>query len=205
MQEAGRPSFVGPTASCSSTPSRPAAVRDLVEACPYGAIFWDEEHGLPQKCTLCAHLLDAGWQRTRCVQACPTGALRVVRLGEEEWADLHERTSLEPLHPEYGTLPSVAYANLGRFTLMRLAGTVVTRTGELEDCFEGATVRLLLGDEEVGRQATGAFGEFAFANLPGELHDYAVEVSAVGYESIVVAPDPSRCGLLPLVRLKEPS
>lgn len=48
--------------------------KDLVKACPYGAIWWNEENQTPQKCTSCAHLLDEGWQQPRCVQACPLDA-----------------------------------------------------------------------------------------------------------------------------------
>src|SRR5665648_646030 len=59
-------------------PVRTKGMRDLPASCPYGVIWWDEERELPQKCTLCAHLLDQGWHDTRCTQVCPTGALRLV-------------------------------------------------------------------------------------------------------------------------------
>ena len=36
-------------------------MRWLTNACPYGAVFWNEEADLPQKCTFCAHLLDQGF------------------------------------------------------------------------------------------------------------------------------------------------
>ncbi|MCL2826042.1 MAG: 4Fe-4S binding protein, partial [Eggerthellaceae bacterium] len=32
------------------------------EACGYGVIFFNGELGISQKCTMCAHLLDAGWE-----------------------------------------------------------------------------------------------------------------------------------------------
>jgi Fe-S-cluster-containing dehydrogenase component len=35
--------------------------RNLVEACPYGAIVWNEEQQLPQTWIFDAHLLDQGW------------------------------------------------------------------------------------------------------------------------------------------------
>jgi len=41
---------------------------DLVQACPYGMISWNEEYEVPQKCTLCAHLLDDGWKKPRPVR-----------------------------------------------------------------------------------------------------------------------------------------
>ena len=61
-------------------PEKAAGRRDLVEACPYGAIFWNGELGIPQKCTGCAHLVDAG-EVPHCVDVCPHGALR---FGDEE-------------------------------------------------------------------------------------------------------------------------
>src|SRR5262245_21220367 len=48
--------------------------RDLVDACPYGHIWWNEEHQVPQLWPFDAHLIDQGWQQTRGQQACPTGA-----------------------------------------------------------------------------------------------------------------------------------
>ncbi len=176
--------------------------RDLIAACPYGAIFWNEERSLPQKCTLCAHLLDDGWRRPRCVQACPTGALRVVRSDDAEWADLCRRERLEPLSPEHGTAPGIAYAHLGRFKRLRLAGAVVTRASGLEDCFEGATVRLLRAGAEVGAGVTDAFGRFAFDDLPGEYGEYSCEVGAAGYRRVVVGWDPTGRGALPLTVLE---
>ena len=31
--------------------------KDILKACPYGEIYWNEELQLPQKCTGCAHLI----------------------------------------------------------------------------------------------------------------------------------------------------
>jgi tetrathionate reductase subunit B len=53
------------------------------DACPHDAIFFNESLNLSQKCTGCAHLLDNSddWKVPRCVDNCPTGALR---FGEED-------------------------------------------------------------------------------------------------------------------------
>jgi Fe-S-cluster-containing dehydrogenase component len=59
-------------------PEKARGQKHLAQACPYGAISWNEETQLPQKCTLCAHLIDEGWTTTRCAQVCPTGALRLI-------------------------------------------------------------------------------------------------------------------------------
>jgi tetrathionate reductase subunit B len=43
-------------------PAKAAGQRQLLEekACPYGAIFWNEDKQLPQKCTFCVHRIEAG-------------------------------------------------------------------------------------------------------------------------------------------------
>jgi Fe-S-cluster-containing dehydrogenase component len=66
--------------------------KDIVKSCPYGTIWWNEEQNLPQKCTLCAHLLDEGWEKPRCVQACPTGALEALYTEDTEMAKLRKQT-----------------------------------------------------------------------------------------------------------------
>jgi len=48
-------------------PDKATGQKQLVEACPYGVIFWNKASQAPQKCSLCAHLLDEGWQEPRCV------------------------------------------------------------------------------------------------------------------------------------------
>ena len=51
-----------------------------MDACPYGAIYYNEDLNLAQKCTGCAHLLDRGWKEPRCVDVCPTQALELVEI-----------------------------------------------------------------------------------------------------------------------------
>ena len=54
--------------------------KDLVETCPYGHIWWNEELQLPQAWPFEAHLIDQGWQQTRGHQSCPTGAMRAIKV-----------------------------------------------------------------------------------------------------------------------------
>ena len=56
-------------------PERAVGQREILNACPYRVIYWNEEKNLPQKCTLCAHLIDRGWKEPRCAEACPTQAM----------------------------------------------------------------------------------------------------------------------------------
>ena len=41
-------------------PEKAAGRKDIIKSCPYGAVWWNEEKNIPQKCTMCAHLLDEG-------------------------------------------------------------------------------------------------------------------------------------------------
>ena len=52
-------------------PEKAVGQKQIVDACPYRVIYWNEEKNLPQKCTMCAHLLDQGWKTPRCVEMCP--------------------------------------------------------------------------------------------------------------------------------------
>src|SRR4029077_16203342 len=64
-------------------PEKARGRKDLVEACPYGHIWWNEELQLPQIWPFDAHLLDQGWQQTRGQQACPTGAMRAIKIEDD--------------------------------------------------------------------------------------------------------------------------
>jgi Fe-S-cluster-containing dehydrogenase component len=94
----------------------------LIDVCPYNAIWWNSEKEIPQKCTLCAHLLDDGWGKTRCVQSCPTGALGVLLAEDVEAKKIIEEEKLETYLPEYKTRPRVYYKNLYQLLYSRQYG-----------------------------------------------------------------------------------
>jgi Fe-S-cluster-containing dehydrogenase component len=52
-------------------PVKSKGQKQIVDACPYGAVTWNEEKQIPQAWPFDAHLLDHGWTRTRAEQACP--------------------------------------------------------------------------------------------------------------------------------------
>lgn len=148
-------------------------VRELMDACPYGAVYWNDELELPQKCTMCAHLLDAGWERPRCVAACPRDALRFVDV--EELAPEKTYAPVERLHPEYGTHPTVAYVNLPR---PFIAGEVYSPSEER--CLD--RVALTLENEATGEQwraETDFFGEFKIEGIQDGF--YALALDKPGY------------------------
>jgi Fe-S-cluster-containing dehydrogenase component len=155
--------------------------RDLVDACPYRMIWWNEERQVPQKCTLCAHLLDQGWKQPRCVQSCPTGALQMKFVDDAEMAEIAESDKLECLHPEYETRPSVFYANLQRFDKCFIAGCIAIEKDNAVDCAWGATVALYQADQRIAETPTDAFGDFRFDGLEHNSSWYSVQCVLKGY------------------------
>jgi len=154
--------------------------KDLVESCPYGHIWWNEELKLPQAWTFDAHLIDQGWQQTRGQQSCPTGAMRAICVDDGEMANLVREQKLEVMQPEFGTKPRVYYKNLWRFSTCFIAGTVSRKTKGVIDCVEGATVRLLKESDVVAETTTDNYGDFKFDRLDENSGDYIVEISVVG-------------------------
>lgn len=158
-------------------------MKELVASCPYGAIYWNDEKNVPQKCTMCAHLLDDGWKETRCVQACFTGALRLEQLEEQELSHLIETERLEQLHPERATMPHVFYKNLYKYNRVFIGGSVVTKKGDIVDCAQGAKISLLQEKKRLDQVVTDAFGDFKFDRLPANSGTYVVEIETEGNSS----------------------
>jgi Fe-S-cluster-containing dehydrogenase component len=171
-------------------PLKAKGQESLVRACPYNVIQWNKERGVPQKCTLCAHLLDDGWQKTRCVQACPTGALRLLHLEETEMQDLIKLEKLEFFQPERNTKPRVYYKNLYRFARCFIAGSVAVRINGKDECAEGATVIFLNGKgETVGECLTDNFGDFKLDNLDENSGSFTLRIAYKGHETKDVKVD----------------
>jgi Fe-S-cluster-containing dehydrogenase component len=156
-------------------PKKAVGQKQIVSACPYRVIFWNEEKNLPQKCTLCAHLLDQGYKSPRCVEMCPTGALTFGNLEEIESAKDEKRPY--PLHPEYGLKERVLYLNVPK---KFVAGTVVY--SDTDECAKGINVALK-GDGISRNAVTDGFGDFWFDNLNTKL-DLVLEIEADGYKKI---------------------
>jgi Fe-S-cluster-containing dehydrogenase component len=163
-------------------PQKARGQKALVEACPYSAIYWNEERDVPQKCTLCAHLLDEGWDKPRCVQSCPTGALTVAYVEDEEMAARVEVEGLEVLQPGLGTRPRVLYKNLYLFDSVFVAGSVSQKRGGVVECAEGATVLLARDGAAVATVTTDCFGDFKIDGLPAGGERYTLTVGLDGRE-----------------------
>jgi Fe-S-cluster-containing dehydrogenase component len=161
-------------------PEKARGRKDLVDACPYGHIWWNEEFQVPQIWPFDAHLLDSGWDKTRGHQACPTGAMRAVKAEDTEMERRALEEGLEVLRPELGTRPRVYYRNLWRYTKCFIGGTLATEAGGVVDCVEGAQVRLLKDGALVAETASDNYGDFKFDRLDENSGRYTVEISAGG-------------------------
>lgn len=162
-------------------PEKGKGQKQLVDACPYGHIWWNEELNLPQIWTFDAHLIDQGWKQTRGHQSCPTGAMRAVNVEDAEMQRLAREEGLEVMQPELGTKPRVYYKNLWRYSKCFIGGTVSTKTGDgVVDCVEGATVRLKKDSRVVSETTTDNFGDFKFDQLDEDSGTYLVEITAKG-------------------------
>lgn len=155
--------------------------KNLADSCPYGAIQWNEEEKVCQKCTMCAHIFDGdSWERKepRCVHSCPTEALKFYELEPAEMDKMIEEEGLEAYRPEKnGGKAGVYYKNLYRFEKMFIAGGLL-KDGE---CAEGVEVRLV-GAGQNQSQKTDYFGDFKFDDLvPGE---YSITANGVEIKKI---------------------
>lgn len=139
--------------------------KDIVESCPYRAIWWNKELGLPQAWIFDAHLLDRGWKHPRCVQSCPTQAIRAVKITDNEMATIIAEENLEPIRPELNTKPRVHYKNLHLFNKLFVAGEVLMDLdGEL-DCAASTTVQLNSQGQILASTETCTFGDFTIDGL----------------------------------------
>lgn len=158
-------------------PVKAAGQKQLVDSCPYGAIYWNEESNLPQKCTFCVHRLEEG-EIPRCVQTCPTGAMIFGDLDDpqSEISQLLKAGGVEVYHPEWNTQPSVCYIDLHKVTRHFIAGTVVY--GDTDECAEDVTATLSY-DGQTATVKTNNYGDFEFDGL--DAGKYTVKLEASGY------------------------
>ena len=161
-------------------PVKAKGQQQIVKACPYGAIYWNEEQEIPQAWIFDAHLLDQGWSKTRLENVCPTGVFQSFQASDEEMRHIVERDELEVLRPDLNTKPRVYYKNNHLFNTSFIGGTVITNTDGVEDCVESATVSIAKDGQEVGRAQTDAFGDFKIDKLPPNSGTYNIAVTVTG-------------------------
>ena len=153
-------------------PLKAVGRKDLVDACPYGAVYWNAELDIPQKCTGCAHLVDEG-KLPHCVDLCGQNALKFG--DEEEFAD--EIAKAEFIQPALGLQPRVYYLNRPH---LFINGEVFDPVAD--ENIEGAKVTLTAPDGSVLETETDDFGEFWFKKL--DAGSYSLHIDAEGFKSV---------------------
>lgn len=183
-------------------PVKAKGQKQLVDACPYGHIWWNEDLQLPQAWPFDAHLIDQGWDKTRAHQSCPTGAMRSVKVEDEEMARMAHEQGLKTLHNEFGAKPRVYYKNLWRFTDCFIGGTVSAENAGIIDCLADGQVTLIKDSLVIAEQRTDHYGDFKFDRLPENSGEYLVKIVTGDHESYAVKANLGTSINLGEIRLK---
>ena len=166
-------------------PVKAKGQRQIVDACPVGAVYWNEEEQIPQKCTMCAHLLDDPdypGKEPRCVEACPNQALIFGDLDDPEsdiskYIAANKVTQPEPLE---GQETNVVHLNI---PTVFLAGTVYLPGDEVAI---GAKVTLTCRDcGRVQTMETNYFGDWEFEDLKKNA-TYDITIELPGYRTVAL-------------------
>ena len=139
--------------------------RAMVDSCPFGTIYYNEELDIPQNCTMCVHLMELGQAPgiPRCAHSCPTEAIRYVEMYPEDMEVRIKQEGLQTINDSMGIKTHVLYKNLYRYGKCFISAEVVKD----DECAEGVEVTLI-GEDIEESQLTDCFGEFKFDDLdPG--------------------------------------
>src|SRR6476661_6649145 len=136
--------------------------RDLVDACPYGHIWWNEELSVPQLWPFDAHLIEDGW---------------MAQMAADE--------GLEVMKADLGTKPRIYYRNLWRYSKCFIGGSISAEANGVVDCVEGAQVRLLHDGDVIAEATSDNYGDFKFDKLDEDSGAYTVEIAAGGKKKTV--------------------
>lgn len=165
-------------------PKRSKGQKQIVDACPYGAIYWNEELEIPQAWPFDAHLLDGGWEKTKLEAVCPSDVFRSIKVSDTEMQAIAEREELVTLESETSAKPRVYYKNDHLFSTCFVGGTIITLADGVEDCVAGASVTLNRDEKQLGSAISDGFGEFKIAGLARDCGPLEICVT-VGDERVI--------------------
>ncbi len=167
-------------------PEKAVGQKQIVDACPVHAVFWNEELQLPQKCTMCAELLDdpdyPGFE-PRCVEACPNQALVFGDLADpdSEVSKLIAANKVTQLECLGDMKSSVVHLNIPRTFL---AGTVAYPK-ELEEVCIGAKVKVVCDECGTAYETeTNWAGDWEIEDLPRG-KSWTVTITFPGFKPVV--------------------
>jgi Fe-S-cluster-containing dehydrogenase component len=166
-------------------PVKAKGQRQLVDSCPYGVIFWNEELNVAQKCTFCAHRIEKG-MIPRCAEACPTDAILFGDLDDpnSEASKLLAAGKTETMRSELGLDTAVRYTDLPKTFI---AGSVYL--ADNDECAADALVTVTDGSETKTTK-TNNYGDFEVDKLVSG-KTYGLKIERPGYATISqsVTPD----------------
>lgn len=161
-------------------PVKSKGQKQIVDACPYNAVFWNEELQIPQAWPFDAHLLDSGWEKTKVETCCPTDVLRSVKVTDDEMQRIAKDEGLKTLEPKEGAKPRVYYKNGHVFDMCFVGGTVITTKDGVEECAVDARVTVTRDGLSLGDAITDAYGDFKVRALPKQLGKVSVQIEYQG-------------------------
>jgi Fe-S-cluster-containing dehydrogenase component len=171
-------------------PVKSKGQKQIVDACPINAIYWNEEYEIPQKCTMCAELLDdpnylsylgdKSLKKPRCVEACPNNAMFFGDLDDpnSEISKVIKANKVTQLEPLAKQKTNVVHLNVPS---VYLAGTVYLPK-ELDEVAIGAKVTLVADNGKIWETTTNYFGDWEVEALPKDTK-FKISVELDGYKS----------------------
>jgi len=146
-------------------PAKAKGQKQIVDSCPYGVIYWNEQkgsEGFAQKCTFCAHLLDNGFKEPRCVESCPTDAIIFgdIEDPESKISKLITSGSAKTMKQELGIDTAVRYLGLPE---PMVGGSVIF--GDTDECGSDVIVSVV---DDIGQKSntkTNNYGDFLIDKL----------------------------------------
>ena len=143
----------------------------------YDVVFMNDELGVAQKCTGCAHRVDEGLL-PRCADVCPHDAILFGEEGDDIFKDKAGEKPLEIYLPEAKAAPRAYWRGLPK---PWIAGAVLD--GANDEIIAGAKVTATGEDGNAVSATSDAFGNFWLREL-NEGETYKVEIAAPGYSNV---------------------
>jgi Fe-S-cluster-containing dehydrogenase component len=179
-------------------PVKAKGLKNITTNCPFGVVFWNEELQIPQKCTMCAHMLDAGERLPRCVESCPSAAMFFGDINDADSEIARYMAFRGDFAPDVLQGANVFYREL---PAPFITGEIIL-ADRPEDCVEGIKVTCVSAAGELLETSSNFMGDFQFKHLEPDA-EYTLSVSYPGYktfETKVSTGDAQDVGLVTLVK-----
>ena len=186
-------------------PDKARGKPDIVNTCPYGAIWWNEEEQVAQKWNFDAHLLDRGEPRLRCEQVCPTGVFRSLKVEDDQMNRIIEDEELQVLNPEFKANPRVYYKNLDNFTKYFIGGTLLAVKDGVMDAASGVEIELTQGGVTLQTGESNEYGDFKFSGLNVDSGNFTLQFHSTEHGDFEITTELTQSTYLGTLTLPSPS